>query len=289
MLQAMLHGKLTRPEEGKEDLLTSNTFGLIKYMPEELVLLPFLSGAWNPLTKERLATMLNEVVGISSWRFWPYLSHQGCENCVPDVEVIFRNADGSRTCLLVEAKYQSGKSSFASASDAPPNDQLAREFDNLSQMAQASEIARYCVVYITADYDCPTAEIDESASEFRSKRGYDPAIYWLSWRYLPTILELPQAQSFDITIDLLALLRKMELTTFYRLRFADVRRPKWQLQKSKNSWAWFIPSLQWTFEKPAQRDVTPSEPDVGSVGGLVPNYSWQLPHRPDQIFHWKPL
>ncbi len=43
MLQAMIHGKLTREEEGLEDLLTSNTFGLMKYLPPEAVLLPFLS------------------------------------------------------------------------------------------------------------------------------------------------------------------------------------------------------------------------------------------------------
>ena len=49
MLQAMFHGKLTREEEGMEDLLTSNTFGLIKYLPPEAVLIPFLSLANDPL------------------------------------------------------------------------------------------------------------------------------------------------------------------------------------------------------------------------------------------------
>jgi len=48
----MLHGKLTRQEDGMEDLLTSNTFGLMKYFPSETVLtvlIPFLNLAWNPV------------------------------------------------------------------------------------------------------------------------------------------------------------------------------------------------------------------------------------------------
>jgi hypothetical protein len=49
MLQAMLHHKLTREEESMEDLLTSNTFGLMKYLPYEMALLPFLRKAWDPL------------------------------------------------------------------------------------------------------------------------------------------------------------------------------------------------------------------------------------------------
>ncbi len=35
MLQAMFHGKLTHEEGGMEDLLTSNAFGLMKYLPPE--------------------------------------------------------------------------------------------------------------------------------------------------------------------------------------------------------------------------------------------------------------
>jgi len=50
MLQAMLHGKLTRKEESMEDLLTSNAFGLMKYLPPEAALFPFLSLAKDPFS-----------------------------------------------------------------------------------------------------------------------------------------------------------------------------------------------------------------------------------------------
>ena len=48
MLQAMLRHKLTRAEEGMEDLLTSNTFGLMKYLPAHVALIPFLRRALEP-------------------------------------------------------------------------------------------------------------------------------------------------------------------------------------------------------------------------------------------------
>ena len=45
MLAAQIKGKLTRKEEDLEDLLTSNVFGSIKYVPPENGLIPLLSAA----------------------------------------------------------------------------------------------------------------------------------------------------------------------------------------------------------------------------------------------------
>jgi len=42
MLEAQLHGKLTREQENLEDILTSNVFGSIKYVPFKKGLLPIL-------------------------------------------------------------------------------------------------------------------------------------------------------------------------------------------------------------------------------------------------------
>ena len=71
MLQAMIHGKLTREEEGLEDLLTSNTFGLIKDLPPKAVLLPFLSLAKDPLRNHSLASWLQGAIKIERLLFWP--------------------------------------------------------------------------------------------------------------------------------------------------------------------------------------------------------------------------
>ena len=62
-------------EEYLEDLLTSNTFGLMKYLPPGAVLLPFLSLANNPLSDHSLEFWLQSVVEVERFRFWPTLSH----------------------------------------------------------------------------------------------------------------------------------------------------------------------------------------------------------------------
>lgn len=48
MLVALLHGKLSREQENIEDILTSNVFGVLKYLPPGTVLIPFLSKASTP-------------------------------------------------------------------------------------------------------------------------------------------------------------------------------------------------------------------------------------------------
>src|SRR5439155_22060259 len=139
--------------------------------------LPFLGHAVNPLTGARLADVLVGITQINRWRFWPHLSHADCKPCEPDVELCCSGRDNDRILLLIEAKYRSGKSSL-SGSEGPPNDQLAREYDNATRAARSEGIARSAVVYITADVICPENEIRESAAEYRAKRGCDPEIYW---------------------------------------------------------------------------------------------------------------
>ena len=60
MLEAQLHGKLTRDQENLEDILTSNVFGSIKYISAEKGLTCILRNAENgikefPLKKLDLA------------------------------------------------------------------------------------------------------------------------------------------------------------------------------------------------------------------------------------------
>ena len=100
----MLHSKLTREEEGMEDLLTSNTFGLVKYLPPEAVLIPFLSLAKDPLQNRYLGNFLHGHLKVERLQFWPHLSHPDCIFCEPDVDILFSSDDGKRTWILIEAK-----------------------------------------------------------------------------------------------------------------------------------------------------------------------------------------
>jgi len=134
MLQAILHGKLTH-DEGMEDLLTSNAFGLMKYLPAHSVLFPFLSYARNPFSRETLSAWLRDAKQVKEWHFWRWLSAPDCIPCEPDVEIIILNQDNTITWLLIETKYRSGKSSLEKEG-IKPNDQLAREFDNLRKLCE---------------------------------------------------------------------------------------------------------------------------------------------------------
>ena len=92
MLQAMLHGKLSPEEERLEDLLTSNIFGLLKYLPCELILLPFLSLSRNPLSSNAyLKDWLKDVSCVEKWEFWKTLNFEGCYLCEPDLIIHLRD------------------------------------------------------------------------------------------------------------------------------------------------------------------------------------------------------
>jgi hypothetical protein len=249
MLQAILHGKLSREEEGMEDLLTSSVFGLMKYVPLNSVLLPFLGLAYDPLSSGSLREWLTEIVGVEDWRFWPYLTSQGCNPCEPDVDILLKRSDGSETWILIEAKYGSGKSSFARKADMPPMDQLAREFDNLRVMAEERNVSQYAVIYLTADYVCPKEAIEESSREYKSKRHSCPRLYWLSWRLLFDILEEQNLMKSPIIQDLREIILRLDLTMFRRLRFDEVRKCHWSFERALKSWKWVIDPANWRFER----------------------------------------
>jgi len=248
MLQAMLHGKLTREEEGMEDLLTSNVFGLMKYLPPEAALFPFLSLAKDPFSENTLHDWLKDAVQVKEWYFWRWLHAPGCIPCEPDVEILILNRDNTTTRLLIEAKYHSGKSSSSLEGESRPNDQLAREFDNLRTLCEQEQISRYGIIYLTADFSCPIEDLHDSMQEYKKKRNFEPHFYWLSWRKLPDILESDEVH--PITQDLKHLCLNLDLILFRRLRFADLGNITWSFISTSCSWQWGNPKgskIDWHF------------------------------------------
>lgn len=73
-----------------------------------------------------------------------------------------------------------------------------------------------------------------------------PGIYWLSWRKLATILERKGKDRVAMMTDLLALLLKLELTTFCRLRYTGLALEGWRFF-SEAHWDWSLPNLDWSF------------------------------------------
>jgi len=112
-----------------------------------------------------------------------------------------RNRDGSKTWLLIEAKYQNGKSSTASENQCPPNDQLAREYDNLKILSEQKRINQFAVIYLTADFSCPTEDLKASSEEYEQSVMKDPDLLALLERLID-ILEENAKHDIDIVRDL---------------------------------------------------------------------------------------
>jgi hypothetical protein len=243
MLQAQLRGKLTRAEENLEDLLTSNVFGSIKYVPYEDGLLPLLANCQDE--NGDALTGINQPVLNVHYDFWPRLREVNCEECEPDLLIRIQYANGQSMLVLVEAKYLSDKSSEANDKEAP-KDQLAREWDNLILKAK-QEHAKPILLYVTADFGYPRQSIEESRKEYLEKRKNGMSVFWLSWRKLPTLF-LDNRQ--EILNDLIGVLKYQQLTFFEGITIPEASSIKWSFEAIIN-WDWTLnseSSIRWQFK-----------------------------------------
>lgn len=186
MFAAQLNGKLTRSDVAMEDLLTSNVFGVWRYLPVELGLKQFLTTAEN-LDGDRIGGIEQAVRANSE--FWQRKDFPGCKPAQPDVLIEIVCSDERRILLLVEAKYHSPKSSLRDESPLP-NDQLAKEMLVLRREADLRHINRYGLVYVTADSSMPIADLEEAIDELidKNRDGDRQSFFWTTWYRLPAIL-----------------------------------------------------------------------------------------------------
>lgn len=226
MTIAEIRGKIadsgTNLSERMEDLLTSDVFGCLRYIPAERVLLPFLETGLS--FHGSTFRMDDEVAKVHS-AFWPWLTPPGCIPCEPDVVFGFETDRRQVHIVMIEAKYYSELSSEEDQRPEP-NDQLARELDNLNSTTAFMlkwnpnlEVASRSLVYVTQDMGMPRDDIANSLAEYERKRGSGGDIYWTSWRLLAPILETELAAEADPTYravigDLLKLMLRKGLTMF---------------------------------------------------------------------------
>jgi len=233
MLQALLHGKLSREQENMEDILTSNVFGLLSYLPPAKGLLPFLAKAETLEGEKPLARLaapgITEHVQMAEEdvRFWPWLEDETCDPCEPDLLLTIRSP-GIPVMVLIEAKYRSGKSSEADEADVEVTDQLGRQWDHLWPRAK-KEKAQPLLLFVTAHAAMPRAAIRKSIGEYDDKRGpaiRRPMIAWLSWCWLPSLFEKQALRSLK---DLAALARRLGFEMFEGFpRFWPIGKMPWQ-------------------------------------------------------------
>lgn len=243
MLQAQLHGKLKREEEDLEDLLTSNVFGTMQYIPYDEGILPLLRKAES----ERKNPFLNiGKISKIDYNFWQPLAEQNCNLCIPDVLIDITEENGNRTTILVESKYMSGKSSKANDDDENPHDQLAMEWDNLVSYANRHDSKPY-LLYITADITYPKNDIEESKNEYTKKRGGNMCVLWISWRRLPYLF---QKSEYKILKDLVKILKIKGLTFFEGIHIKPIKNSTWIFKDIFKDYNWKLLSkkkINWRY------------------------------------------
>jgi len=217
MLMAFLKGKLSSNQANMEDLLTSNVFGMLKYMDPASALFPFLSKSADADGNHLRLDGLNPAARID-YEFWPLFDKEGAKRCEPDLVIRLSETGGEDIIILVEAKYLSGKSSEADAEDERPNDQLAREWDNLTRIAKETG-AKPVLIYLTAGFGFPVDDIEASQKELGYRHQTETNIYWLSWRHLHSLIIKKQVKAAGIMeeemlADVARLLGRMQLTFF---------------------------------------------------------------------------
>ncbi len=223
---AEIHGKIsetgTNLSERMEDLLTSDIFGCMRYLPAQKALIPFLQTARS--LRSNILTIQGEVIRIH-YSFWPWLKLANRIPCEPDVVLGLETEENQVHLVLIEAKYYSGLSSEEDER-AEPNDQLARELDNLDVLSCATlgwrthlEIASRTLLFVTQDMGIPHDLLVKSLAEYARKRNKHGDIFWASWRSLPSILErnlekesVPENRA--VMADMLALLLRKGLIMF---------------------------------------------------------------------------
>jgi len=157
--------------------------------------------------------------------FWPWLTSPGCIPCEPDV-VMGIETEGHRLHLIgIEAKYHADISSEEDER-SEPNDQLARELDNINDINIAALrwdsaliVASRNLLYVTQDMSMPRTTLATSLDEFTRKRKIEGDIFWSSWRFLPVILENilknePNPTNRAVLDDMLKLLLRKGLMMF---------------------------------------------------------------------------
>jgi hypothetical protein len=179
-----------------EDLLTSDVFGPLRYLPAKDALIPVLKKACLfSDTKKNLP--IEDSLKFQKMEFWPALGKSE-----PDVLIEFDNAT-----VLIEAKYLSGKSgSYKEYEDeeteyASANaDQLAREFKDLLKLNKTS-FSVYVIVYITGHRNLPFEDFANTQkallkTDSKLANKFNKNAYWLSWFEIHSAIKIELERLF---------------------------------------------------------------------------------------------
>lgn len=231
-----IYGKPTSIDS--EDLLTSDIFGCCSFLVYHDFLEHILNEALHFNSKDKLC--INEPVLSDEYLFWPRFRIRRSQT-EPDVLILLRHPGNKFTLVLIEAKFNSGKSSEADYSTEDVTDQLARELtiienkDIYSQnfSLEGHEIKAKALIYVTADDVIPEKTLEDSSQEFFEKvktsgmTSYTTAselpFYWLPWWKIEqltssnSLLDPEEAAKNRVIKHIRDVLRIKRLCRFYGL------------------------------------------------------------------------
>ncbi len=221
MLEAQLHGKLARDQERLEDLLTSNVFGSLKYVPPKEGLQLLLNSSVKP---DGSTFSLSNPIRKVRYDFWPFLRQLPFEACEPDLIIQINRGDSEEIIVLVEAKYFSGVTISSDDTNLLSN-QLAREWINLLELTKPRK-TKAVLLFITPGFDYPHDDVRLANEEFRAKYPNLPAplIVWNSWRRIPSLFT---GSKYDILNDVVHVLQRYGLTFFIGISRCTATRWDW--------------------------------------------------------------
>ncbi|NRD65272.1 hypothetical protein HRD49_26295 [Corallococcus exiguus] len=222
MLAAELHGKLgdgTNAKDRKEDVLTSNVFGLLRCMESPDLLVTWLGESRPAVDGD--SRLVTGPVHSADIHFWPRVRTREL-----DVLVLLRGPRGLHV-IGVECKYEWDKSNRPEddtgdgEKDAAGScDQLAYYMDALAADALPSspyrpeEVHRRSLLYLTAHATMPRDDLEASLKARREHSAID--LHWLPWRELTPLLPkdnrahgLPR-----LLAELRQVLKRRKLATF---------------------------------------------------------------------------
>lgn len=208
-----IHGKPTTIDS--EDLLTSDIFGCCYFLEYRELLEHVLQEALHFNSKDKLC--INEPVISDEYFFWTKF-RIGNSQTEPDVLILLRHPGYRCTLILIEAKYNSEKSSEADYSVEYVTDQLARELMVIenqkicrqNSLMEGFELASEYLIYVTAHDVIPEKELKNSASEFFKKMTNNESncyndivevpLYWLPWWKIEQLISMKNLINSEIGI-----------------------------------------------------------------------------------------
>lgn len=178
VLEAELNGKLPILEN-QEDVLTSNTFGLFKYLSDNRVLVNILNKSetinGKKLEKCHSYNLLEYQPEII---FWKNLGKYG----EPDIIIRFRSPSKEDLYIGIEVKFYSSKSGEGD------DDQLMRYFNAIEQLSIMNDSQFLGIIYLTKHSS--NIEIKDTLDCLKNKKimNCEEKIFQLRWHNITSAI-----------------------------------------------------------------------------------------------------